>query len=61
MVNTCPAQMLPLLTATTGNGFTVTILVAVLLQPLLLVPVTVYVAVTVGENATPLVTPPVQV
>ena len=34
---------------TTGNGFTVTVTVAVFVQPFTAVPVTVYVVVTVGD------------
>jgi hypothetical protein len=37
------------LTVIVGNGFTVTVTVAVLVQPAALVPVTVYVVVTVGD------------
>jgi hypothetical protein len=56
-----PAQMVGELTVTNGKGFTVIVFIAVLVHPLTLVPVTVYVVVTVGENATPFVTPPDQV
>ena len=45
---------------TVGSGFTVTVVVAVLVQPLAAVPVTVYVAVDAGTKARPLVIPPVQ-
>jgi hypothetical protein len=40
-VAACPAQMLGLLTITMGKGFTVTILIAVFIQPLIEYPVTV--------------------
>ncbi len=44
-----PAQIATLLPAlTVGFGFTVIVTVAVLVQPVLLVPVTVYVVVAVG-------------
>lgn len=46
---------------TVGNGFTVTVMVAVFVQPVNPVPVTVYVVVASGTNATPFVTPPVHV
>src|SRR6476646_9874410 len=46
---------------TVGSGFTVIVVVAVFIQPLASVPVTVYVAVPAGVNATPSATPPVQV
>jgi hypothetical protein len=48
-VAVCPAQMVGELTVTTGKGFTVMVFTAVLVHPLTLVPVTVYVVVTVGE------------
>ena len=44
-----------------GSGLTVTSLVAVFVQPLTSVPVTVYVSVPAGTNEVPLVAPPVQV
>ena len=48
-----PGQMDILLPAlTTGKGFTVTVTVAVFTQPLLLVPVTVYVVVAAGLAVT---------
>ena len=43
---------------TVGKGFTVIVLTAVFVQPFTAVPVTVYVAVVVGEKATPFNTPP---
>jgi hypothetical protein len=49
---------LPALTG--GSGLTVTVTCAVSVQALPSVPVTVYVAVATGVNATPSVTPPVQ-
>ena len=58
-----PAQRVDALdvAVTVGNKLTVIIVVAVLVQPAALVPVTVYVAVAVGIKLTPLVTPPLQV
>src|SRR6478609_6536296 len=50
-----------MLAPTVGNGFTVTAVLAVLIQPFASVPETVYEAVAVGENATPLLTPLFQV
>jgi hypothetical protein len=46
---------------TVGNGLTVTSTVDVFVQPLAFVPVTVYVVVDTGTNATLSVTPPLQV
>ena len=46
---------------TVGNAFTVTVVVAILVQPFASVPVTVYVAVVAGTKETPSVIPPVQV
>jgi hypothetical protein len=46
---------------TVGVGLTVIVVVAVFVQPLALVPVTVYVVVARGVNGTPFVTPPVHV
>ena len=43
---------MPALTVIAGNGFTVTVTVAVLLQPIEFVPVTVYVVVTAGVAVT---------
>ena len=45
---------------TFGKGFTVTVWVAILVQPVEAVPVTVYVVVVVGENDELLLTPPLQ-
>jgi len=44
----CPAHMVRELTVTTGNGFTVTVVVIEFDHPLALVPVTVYVVVLAG-------------
>ena len=46
---------------TAGNGLTVTVMVAVFVQPLKSVPVTVYVCVAAATNATPFVIPPLHV
>ena len=48
----CPAQIVGEFTATTGNGFTVTVEVAEAVQ-LFDVPVTVYVVVVAGETEIP--------
>lgn len=57
-----PGQMVGLVgnTDTVGAGFTVIDILAVLLHPAASVPVTVYEFDDAGVNATPLVTPPVQ-
>ena len=61
-VTEAPAQtVVDAVAVTLGNAFTVMVVVAVLIQPLAAVPVTVYVAVDAGTKETPLVTPPVQV
>jgi hypothetical protein len=54
-----PAHIVGEFTEITGILITVTVIILVLVQPLMLVPVNVYVVVTVGENATPSVIPPV--
>ena len=46
---------------TVGNKFTEIVVVVVFVQPAVLVPVTVYVAVAVGTKLIPLLTPPLQV
>jgi hypothetical protein len=55
-----PLQMKPFVAVTFGNGFTVTVTALVPVH-MPFEPVTVYVCVAPGTNATPSVTPPVQV
>ena len=51
-----PIQIVPLVVLKFGNGFTITVLVAILLQPLASTPVTVYSVVVIGLAITLAVT-----